>query len=519
VDATPVDATTPLAGRYRILGLLGTGGMSVVWRAHDDVLDRAVAIKVLASDHLADPASRARVQSEARAAAALTHPNVAAVHDYGESPGLAGHPVPYVVMELVEGLSLTEVLADGPVGPVEAMRICTDVARGLAAAHVRGLVHRDVKPGNVIVTAHGAKLVDFGLAAAIGAPDEADEDGVMFGTPAYLAPERLEDGVVVAGSDVYALGLLLYRMLAGTTPWSAQTTTQMLKAHAYLPPQPLPRTLGVPCDVADLCERCLAKDPADRPSARAVAAELAGAVERAAGLRPGAGGREDGVESGIHSTGEGDHAPHAGVVGAQRSHDVSGRRRRRLTVFAAALVVLLMGLVLVIVRPFGRASGPRDPADRPPAIGGVPATQLPSPGTADSRATPTGTGAGGPDAGPGGNPASTETGGAVGSPGGPPGPDAGGPGGGTTPPGEPEATADPARRDVRTVGGSAVVECTGAGARLVTWAPADGYQTQLVQPGPNPSVQVMFRAGNRHVGIRASCVDGVPDVTVSEAAG
>jgi serine/threonine protein kinase len=161
------------------------------------------------------------------------------------------------------------------------MRICADVAAGLAAAHARGLVHRDVKPGNVIVAAGGAKLVDFGIAAAIGEPDLADEDGIMMGTPAYLAPERLEDGVVVPGSDVYALGLLLYRLLAGATPWSTQTTTQMLKAHAYLPPRRLPTINRVPAAVAGLCDRCLAKDPADRPPATEVAAVLTSAARTA----------------------------------------------------------------------------------------------------------------------------------------------------------------------------------------------------------------------------------------------
>src|SRR6185436_4683288 len=112
----------------------------------------------------------------------------------------------------------------------------------------------------------------------IGSPDEADEDGVMLGTPAYLAPERLEDGVVVPGSDVYALGLLLYRMLAGTTPWSAYTTTGVLQAHAYLPPRPLVAGEMVPGVVAELCERCLVKDPAGRPSAAEVATVLSTAA-------------------------------------------------------------------------------------------------------------------------------------------------------------------------------------------------------------------------------------------------
>jgi eukaryotic-like serine/threonine-protein kinase len=159
-----VEAMTMFAGRYRILDRLGDGGMSVVWRAHDDVLDRDVAIKVLDPGQMVNGTVTAQIRAEARAAAAVCHPTVATVHDYGESADAFGQPVPYVVMELVNGPTLAEVLGDGPVAPGEAMRICADVAAGLAAVHAHGLVHRDVKPANVIVTSDGAKLVDFGIA-------------------------------------------------------------------------------------------------------------------------------------------------------------------------------------------------------------------------------------------------------------------------------------------------------------------------------------------------------------------
>jgi eukaryotic-like serine/threonine-protein kinase len=401
------------------------------------------------------------------------------------------------------------VRADGSVGSVEAMRICADVARGLAAAHARGLVHRDVKPGNVIVTAEGAKLVDFGLAASIGEPDEADENGIMFGTPAYLAPERLEDGVVVPGSDVYAVGLLLYRLLAGHTPWSAQTTTQMLKAHAYLPPEPLPPVEGVPAQVADLCRRCLAKNPADRPSAAAVATVLTEAATGAAGLRAATGGTE--------ASGSSDAAAGAGAVGPAgdvRSRDPS---RRRLAAVAAVLAVVAAGLALVVFRPFDGSPAAPDAAGQPPAIGGIPVPE-PSFPRADGGSGGPSTGPGGPGVVPGGTPAGTGAGTGVGGPGGTPGAPGPGPGDGTPAPGPggDSPTTDPARREVDTAGGSAVVECTGTIAGLITWAPAAGYQTQNAQPGPGPSVQVMFRAGKNHVTIRAKCVNGVPDVTVTE---
>ena len=511
----PVDARTSLAGRYRILDRLGVGGMSVVWRAHDAVLDRVVAVKVLAPGQLVDAAARARVQTEARAAAALSHPNVAAVHDYGQTPGPSGEPVPYVVMELVDGPSLTDVLADGPLDPAEAMRICADVARGLAAAHARGLVHRDVKPGNVIVTADGAKLVDFGIAAAIGAPDEADDDGVMLGTPAYLAPERLEDGVVVPGSDVYALGLLMYRLLAGTTPWSAQTTTQMLKAHAYLPPRPLPATGGVPAEVADLCQRCLAKNPADRPSAAEVAAMLTSAGRAVQPAPAATAGTAGGAARGFRV--DEPKPDGAGSAGGQTSPDPAGHRRRRLTILAAVVAVLVAGLFLLSPWLLGWRPGQRDADDHPPAVGGVPVLEAPSFPNADTDTRSGGPANGAPPVGPGGTPAGTGAGGAVGTPGGPPAGATTGPSaGGATPPGAPGATAtpNPTRRSVDTAGGSAVVECTGTLAHLIDWTPAEGYQTQAVQPGPNPSVQVTFRAGKNHVSIHAECANGVPDITV-----
>jgi Protein kinase domain len=270
-----------LGYRYRLVDELGAGGMGVVWRAYDEVLDRHVAVKVLAPEFARDAEFRQRVLTEARAAGRLAHPHIAGVYDYGESMTDVGDRVPYVVMELLQGRSLHDRLKRGPVTVEQALRICAEVASALAAAHAHGLVHRDVKPGNVMLTPSGAKVVDFGLAAVAGERDAADGTELMLGTPAYLAPERLAGQPVVAGTDVYALGLLLYRMLAGRAPWSTETTTQMLHAHVYFQPDPLPRVRGVPPVVTDLVHRCLVKDPGGRPSSREVAATLA----HAAGIR------------------------------------------------------------------------------------------------------------------------------------------------------------------------------------------------------------------------------------------
>jgi serine/threonine-protein kinase len=262
--------------RYLMRERLGTGGMSEVWRAHDQVLGRDVAVKVLTAGATADPARPVRIRLEARAAAGLRHPNVVEVYDYGEAVDEAGGVRPYVVMELVEGTTLDQLLSRRTLPWDAATRICAQVAAALAAAHARGVVHRDVKPGNVMVTPDGVKLVDFGISAAAGAVDEAD--GEVLGTPAYLAPERLDGGPVRVATDVYALGLLLYRTLAGRLPWSGSTVTQMVGNHLYAEPAPLPRIAGLPPEVADLCRRALAKRPGDRPTAADAARILGAAV-------------------------------------------------------------------------------------------------------------------------------------------------------------------------------------------------------------------------------------------------
>jgi hypothetical protein len=255
--------------------------MSVVWRAHDHVLGRQVAVKVLSNRYAGDRESRQRIRAEAQAAALLSHPNVTNVYDYGESVDADGHPVPFVVMELVQGSSLAARLADGPLPWSLAVRICAQVAAGLGAAHARGLVHRDVKPANVMLTAAGVKVVDFGIAAVAGEEGDYGPDGTLVGTPAYLAPERLTGGRVAPASDVYALGVLLYRALTGGLPWPAGSTTEMISSHRYVEPRPLPPIDGLPVEVAELCRRCLAKEPAERPTSR----ELAGALTLALGLR------------------------------------------------------------------------------------------------------------------------------------------------------------------------------------------------------------------------------------------
>ncbi|MEU8424419.1 serine/threonine-protein kinase [Micromonospora sp. NPDC048835] len=265
--------------RYRLIEQLGAGGMSVVWRGYDEVLGRQVAVKVLASRLASDRAFRHRIRIEAQAAARLCHPNITNVYDYGESEQV-GLTVPYVVMELVDGASLASRLGRESQLPWrEAVTIGAEVSSALATAHARGVVHRDVTPGNVMLTSTGVKVVDFGISALVG-ESEKGPDGALLGTPAYLAPERLDNGQVSPATDVYAVGLLLYRMLTGRLPWQASTTTQMLRAHMYNDPAPMPAVPGMPDGVAELVGRCLAKRPADRPAT----AELTRTLAEAAGM-------------------------------------------------------------------------------------------------------------------------------------------------------------------------------------------------------------------------------------------
>lgn len=259
-----------LARRYRLIDQIGAGGMSVIWRARDEVLDRVVAVKVLAPALAATSKFRELVREEARAAAQLVHPHVTAVHDYGETVAPDGRITSFVVMELLTGEGLEAILTAGPLPWRSAVEVCAQVAEALAAAHRLGIVHRDITPANVMMTPMGAKVLDFGIATHIGAPDE-DEDGDTFGTPAYVAPERLDGTPAQPATDTYSLGVLLYQTLTGRVPFPAETWEDLTRTRQedQLPP-PLAGVPGLPAAVVDVCHRCLARDPAERPTAHQV---------------------------------------------------------------------------------------------------------------------------------------------------------------------------------------------------------------------------------------------------------
>jgi serine/threonine protein kinase len=206
-----------LDGRYQLGSLLGVGGMARVYLASDRVLERQVAVKVLSLPYAQDPLFVERFRREARSAARLSHPNIVAVFDSGSDAGLH-----YLVMEYVAGQSLAQLLADrGRLAPRRAAELAIEVCRALAAAHAQGLVHRDVKPGNVLVTEDGrVKVTDFGIVKAAAATTLTGT-GTVLGTAAYLSPEQAQGGPVDARSDLYSLGCVLYELLCGSPPFGS----------------------------------------------------------------------------------------------------------------------------------------------------------------------------------------------------------------------------------------------------------------------------------------------------------
>ncbi|MEU8312756.1 protein kinase [Micromonospora sp. NPDC048887] len=272
---SPFTPALRLHDRYVLRERIGLGGMSEVWRADDEVLHRPVAVKALAGQLAADPKLRAVIQREARAAARLTHPHVTQVYDYGEATLDGGVVVPYLVMELVEGQTLADRLAGGPLAWPDAVRTAGQVAGALAAAHRIGVVHRDVKPANVMLTETGAKVLDFGIAAPAGPHPVTGQTGaLLMGTPAYFAPERLDPGPANPAGDVYALGVLLYRSLTGRAPLPVRSWDDVLDVRRNRPAVPSPRVPGLPPEIADLVLACLALDPDRRPTAARLAERL-----------------------------------------------------------------------------------------------------------------------------------------------------------------------------------------------------------------------------------------------------
>jgi tRNA A-37 threonylcarbamoyl transferase component Bud32 len=350
------------SGRYRLGSRIATGGMGEVWRAEDTVLDREVAVKVLKHEYADDPTFRARFQAEARHAAALVHPNVASVFDVGElvEDDGSGLRRPFLVLELVPGQPLSALLRGGePMPPDRAADIVAQAADGIAAAHAIGIVHRDVKPANLLVTPAGqVKITDFGIARA-GDGAAITQTGQIVGTPHYISPEQAEGRSATEASDVYALGVVLYECLAGRRPFDRDTPIQVALAHVREDVPPLPDS--VPPRMRAIVEKALAKDPALR---------LAGAADLATALR---GGAVDGLDAASAVGGVPDsdatrvlELPPTAVAGdpppdGPAGGPVGGARRRRRTLPAwwpwAAAAAAVLAVVLVTAALAGNNAG------------------------------------------------------------------------------------------------------------------------------------------------------------------
>src|SRR5215216_2972902 len=254
-----------LAGRYRLCRWLAAGGMGQVWQAVDEVLGRPVAVKLLRDESAQDPSFVRRFRAEARSAAAVTHPGVASIFDYGEVRTANGaEPTAFLVMELVDGQPLSSLLArEGRLGLDRSLEIVGQAAVAVGAAHRVGLVHRDLKPANLLVGLDGTvKVTDFGVAQALG-QDQGDEGELLVGTAGYLSPEQAVGQPATAASDLYALGVVAYECLAGRRPFTGEHPIAVALAHLLQPPPPLPAE--VPEQVRGLVAQAMAKQPTRRP--------------------------------------------------------------------------------------------------------------------------------------------------------------------------------------------------------------------------------------------------------------
>jgi eukaryotic-like serine/threonine-protein kinase len=337
-----------IAGRYEVEELVGHGGMSSVYKAHDSLLERHVALKILHEQYNGDEDFVERFKREARSVAQLQHPNIVTVIDRGEEDGRQ-----YIVFEYIDGENLKErIVREGRLDVGEALEIALEVARGLAFAHDNGLVHRDVKPQNVLLNGDGrAKVTDFGIARTVDV-DGMTKTGTVLGTSNYIAPEQASGQRVDAHSDVYSLGAVLYELLAGDVPFPGESFVAVAMKHLHEPP---PNLLDVrkdiPLRVAAAVDRALEKDPEQRfPTMDAFAAELEACL---AELDRG----EDGEATMV-------------IPARQRA----ARRRKQVSRWPVAIVLLaLLAIAAIVVGllTFGTGNDGKPAASTPVAITGV----------------------------------------------------------------------------------------------------------------------------------------------------
>lgn len=401
-DGQGPSAITTLAGRYHLEEQIGVGGAGSVWRAYDELLGRQVAIKRLHPELERDQGTIDRFRREATAAAALTHPNAVIIYDIGEDQGQA-----YLVMELVDGPTLADVLRDGPLGPGVAAATGLQVARALGEAHNRGLVHRDVKPANVLLTREGqAKVADFGIAKALGnAQTRLTTPGMIVGTAAYLAPEQLRNAEVDARADVYALGLVLFECVTGEPPFG-QGTAAEVAARRLADDVPSPRELrpDLPDDLEYIIRTATRLDPDQRPEDGTAMAALLEPLVSARDLGalastsrtvparqhtsvlpplvagPAATGTGDAPEpdeaavtslvgAPAHGAGAAHRGAATGVSAPQQDRRTAGHQRPNpVAVFVGALLVIAMVVAAVVIADGGAGPDGQPPAGEDPLL-------------------------------------------------------------------------------------------------------------------------------------------------------
>jgi eukaryotic-like serine/threonine-protein kinase len=409
-----------LGGRYRVDQMLGRGGMATVWQGRDLRLDRPVAIKVVSGPDLADPTAVDRFDREARTVARLAHPNIVGVYDFASDGSDS-----YLVMELLEGHTVSAMLAGGPLPVADAVAISMQVCDGLTAAQAAGVIHRDIKPGNLIVTPAGVvKICDFGVARLIHAAQVTlTGPATAIGTSEYMAPEQASGEPVDARADLYALGCTMYAMLTGAVPFAGADPLSVLHQHVNRSPAPLrTRRADVPPALDELVRHLLAKNPADRPpDAGQVKARLAAlsrdpalvassaTVSLPSAAPLGATPVEPVTSGGAAGPPAADPAPASpgdrnvpaqarhpetaisapAAAGTSGAGDGFRRRRRSVALATTAIVVVLLALIAAFLlgRTGSRQSSQEPPATQPAAPPAAVTTTPAAPTTAAAPST------------------------------------------------------------------------------------------------------------------------------------
>ena len=365
-----------LGGRYTLLSVLGTGGMATVWRASDEMLGREVAVKILSPQHATDPEFLARFEREARHAAVVSHPRLVTVFDCGVE-----RETPFIVMELVAGRTLRQVLDEGGVlPPGQAVAIAAAVCEGLEAAHAAGLVHRDITPANIVINGREVKILDFGIARLDGTR-AGTATGTVLGTAAYLSPEQASGQPASARSDLYALGCVLFEMLAGRPPFTADSAVGIAYRQVHDDPGPPSAWRpGLPARLDYITALLLAKDPAARPPDAAAARAGLLAVFNPAG------------NGGTAVLDAWPTAPSTARATARATAGGRGWRGRPVeTALAAALAASLIALTVVLMTSRSGGGAPTAGPSSPPAHQTIATSHAPSPTVSQTTPAPTGT--------------------------------------------------------------------------------------------------------------------------------